>query len=357
MKASKTSTMIPYLLILSTTILFSQFSLAQYKFESTYGGTGSERGTVMSLTNDGGYIVCGSTSSFSSNQDLYLIKIDQYSNILWSKVYHSPGHNDGFYGVKQTPSGDYYLAGYIEGGFGFLDDLIMKVDSIGNVIWIKIFGGIEADELRDINITPDGGVIVSGQNASFGAGSKEIQVIKFLSNGNIEWAKAYGNIWEDFGAKIFLLSDGNYLIVGDTDISGFYDVRPLLIKTNTSGEIIWAKVYSGFVEDWARSGVQLSDGFMIVGDTRSFGLGGSEDIYLIKTNASGDVQWAKAYGGIENERGYGVIKDNEGKYVVTGFTKSFGSGGKINVDRRKLIWVWTHEALDWVRLQVWRWWP
>lgn len=320
---------IPYLIsFLLICILPFEYLFAQIYFEKSYGGTASERGTTIDLTTDGGYIITGSSSSFTSDQDMYLLKLNKLGSIVWSKVYHSFFSFDRLHGVKHTPDGGYYLTGYIEGGFGFIDHAIMRIDSIGNIIWAKHFGGAEAEELREVCITLDGGALVSGYNASYGPGAKEIQAIKFSPSGDVEWAKTYGNIYEDFNASILILSDGNFLLVGATDVSGFYDVRPLLIKTDTLGNIIWAKIYSGVIEDWARFALETDDGgILIVGDTRSYGLGGSADIYLIKTDSLGNVQWANAYGGIGTEKGYGVTKSIDGNYVITGYTNSFGFGG------------------------------
>ncbi len=302
--------------------------IGQYKFECTYGGNDWERATIFNLTNDGGYIICGSTTSFTNREDMYLLKINNNSDVEWSKVYQNPGLNSKLHGAKQAADGSYYLCGYVEGGFGFIDDVIIKIDSVGNIIWSKIFGGFEADELRDALPTPDGGVLVTGQNASFGTGAKEIQAIKFSSNGNIEWAKAYGRFFEEFGASIQPMDNGDFVFLGATDISGNYDVRPLLIKVNMNGDLIWSKMYSGFVEDWGRFAIKTTDqGFLIAGDTRSYGLGGSQDIYIIKTDSIGNVEWAKAFGGIGTESGYGAAQSNDGKFVVAGFTNSFGSGG------------------------------
>lgn len=312
-----------FVVLISPAISFSQSI-----FERTYGGTNSERGTVLEITSDGGYMLVGSTSSFSSDQDMYIIKLDSIGTLEWSKVYHSPGSFDRMHGVVQTTDNNYYLSGYIEGGFGFVDHVIMKVDRAGDIIWAKHFGGVEADELREVTITADGGVLVSGYNASHGAGAKDVQAIKFFSNGNVDWARTYGKVWEDFLATSILISDGNYLLVGATDVSGSYSIRPLLIKIDTNGIIIWSKVYSGFSEDWTRFAIETNGGgFLIAGDTRSYGLGGSQDIYIIKTDAAGEVVWAKAFGGIGDEKGYGVLQDSEGNYVIAGFTNSFGFGG------------------------------
>ncbi|MGB5529930.1 MAG: T9SS type A sorting domain-containing protein, partial [Ignavibacteriaceae bacterium] len=299
----------------------------QNVFEKTFGGYNSERGIVVDKTSDGGFIIGGSTASFSSSQDMYVIKLDSSASIHWSKVYNSPGTIDRIHGIKQTPDGGYYLSGYIEGGFGFLDQIMMKIDASGNIIWAKNFGGLEADELRQLSITPDGGMVVAGYNASFGVGAKEVQAIKLSSDGNIEWAKTYGTFYEDFNLSIIVTSDGNYMLAGAVDITGSYGIRPTLIKLDSQGNVLWAKYYSGFYEDWGRDLVETPDGgFLLVGITTSFGVGFSNDIYLIKTDSLGNVIWSKAYGGPAEDIVYGVVLTSDGKYVIVGYTNSSGFG-------------------------------
>ncbi len=149
----------------------------QNVFEKTFGGTDFERGVSLKNTNDNGFIVVGSSSSFS-DPDLYLLKLDSTASLQWSRIYHSNGFIERLHDVEQTSDGGYYLVGYIEGGFGFLDHSILRVDPQGNLIWAKNFGGIEADELRAVSLTADDGAVVSGYSASFGAGSKDVNVIK-----------------------------------------------------------------------------------------------------------------------------------------------------------------------------------
>jgi hypothetical protein len=319
--------------------------VATIMLEKTFGGIGPERGIGIDLTTDGGYIIGGSTASFTSNEIMFLIKLDSLGILKWSKGYNAFGF-DKIHCVKQSPDGGFYLSGFVEGGFGFFDHAIIKVDFSGEVIWAKNFGGIEADESRRLVVTADGGLLVTGYNASFGVGAKELQAIKLSSNGNIEWAKTYGTLYEDFGSSCMMASDGNYILAGALDISGSYDIRPTLIKIDTLGNIIWAKYFSGYLEDWGRDLIETMDGgFLLSGDTRSYGLAGSQDIVLIKTDPNGNVSWAKAYGGTGNETGYALITGADGKYFVSGYTSSFGFGGYdaflMKVDTNGLI-EWFH---------------
>ncbi len=295
-------------------------------FEKTYGGTGPELGIGIDNTSDGGFVIVGSTASFTINETMYVIKLDSTGTLMWSKVYNAFGF-DRLSGVQQTSDGGFYLSGFVEVGFGLRDHAILKVDMNGNVVWAKNFGGVEAEELRRLCITAGGGLLVAGYNASFGVGAKEVQAIKLSANGNILWAKTYGTLYEDFNSACKIVSDGNYVLSGAVDINGSYGIRPTLTKLDTSGNLLWAKYYSGYLEDWGRDLLETPDGgFLLVGETESYGYGNSRDIYIIKTNASGNVLWSKAYGGIGEELVHCVIATPDGKFIVSGTTSSYGFG-------------------------------
>jgi photosystem II stability/assembly factor-like uncharacterized protein len=295
-------------------------------FEKTIGGANSERGVVIDKTADGGYVIGGSTASFTSSEDMYLVKLDSSGLIQWTKVYNSFGY-DRIHGIKQTTDGGYYLSGYVGDGYGLFDMAFAKVDASGNTVWAKYSGSVEAEELRKLSLTPDGGFFVAGYNASFGVGSKDVQAMKISNTGNIEWAKTYGTLYEDFNSSCIVASDGNYVLSGAVDITGGYSIRPTLIKLDTLGNIIWAKYYQGYIEDWGRDLIETPDGgFLLVGETKSYGLGGSQDIFLVKTDMSGNVEWAKAYGGIGSELVHCVISTSNSKYVISGSTTSYGFG-------------------------------
>ncbi len=116
-------------------------------------------------------------------------------------------------------------------------------------------------------------------------------------------------------------------LAGAIDITGSYGIRPTLIKLDTLGNINWAKYYLGYVEDWGRDLIETPDGgFLLVGDTKSYGFGSSQDILLIKTDMSGNVEWAKAYGGIGTELVHCVVLTSDSKFVISGSTSSYGFG-------------------------------
>jgi hypothetical protein len=130
---------------------------------------------------------------------------------------------------------------------------------------------------------------VAGRTYSFGAGSYDIFLIKTDANGNIIWAKTYGGGGNDWAYSVQQTSDGGYIVAGWTWSfgAGYDDI--FLIKTDANGNIIWAKTYGGTNYDDAFSVQQTSDGgYIVAGGTESFGAGRS-DIFLIKTDANGNI--------------------------------------------------------------------
>ena len=140
------------------------------------------------------------------------------------------------------------------------------------------------------------------------------------------WTKTFGGFDADDGLYIQQTTDAGYIIVGCTESFGVGTADIWLIKTNTSGDTLWTKTYGGNNAEVGYSVQQTTDGgYIIVGYTNSFGAGWS-DIWLIKTNASGDTLWTRTYGGSEGDEGYSVQQTTDGGYILVGFTYSFGAG-------------------------------
>jgi hypothetical protein len=194
------------------------------------------------------------------------------------------------------------------------------------VRFAKTYGGGGNDLAYSVRQTSDGGYIVAGWTDFFGAGDLDIFLIKTYANGNVQWAKTYGGGNRDGAFFVRQTSDGGYIVAGFTASFGTGDWDIFLIKTDANGNIQWAKTYGGTNREQAYSVQQTSDGgYIVAGWTNSFGAGGW-DIFLIKTDASGNVQWAKTYGGINGEIAFSVQQTSDGGYILAGFTDSFSAG-------------------------------
>jgi ribosomal protein S11 len=299
-------------------LYFSISPMSAISFAKTYGGTNYDKAYSVRQTSDGGYIVAGYTTSFGAGwSDFFLIKTDANGNIIWAKTYGGTGWDEAN-SVQQTSDGGYIVV-------GARDAFLVKTDANGNIIWAKTYGGIYSDYAYSVQQTSDGGYIVTGGTYYIGAGSYDIFLIKTDANGNIIWAKTYGGTSWDYAYSVQQTSDGGYILAGVTYSFGTsYDI--FLIKTDANGNIIWAKTYGGTSYDGAYSVQQTLDGgYIVAGWTYSFG--GAYDIFLIKTDANGNIQWAKTYGGTYWDSAYSVQQTSDGGYIVAGTTLSFGAGG------------------------------
>jgi hypothetical protein len=161
---------------------------------------------------------------------------------------------------------------------------LIKTDANGNIIWAKTYGGTA---VRSVQQTSDGGYIVAGHTSSFGAGYYDIFLIKTDANGNVIWAKTYGGTYSDYAYSVQQTSDGGYIVAGTTRSFGAYGYNIFLIKTDASGNIQWAKTYGGTDGDEDYSVRQTSDGgYILAGGTWSFSVEGA---LLIKTDANGNI--------------------------------------------------------------------
>jgi len=290
----------------------------------TYGGSGAEYAYSIQQTTDGGYIIAGRTASFGAGSvDAWLLKTDQLGNIIWTNTFGGSGDDWGR-SVQQTSDGGYILTGWTQSfGPGYFAAWLIKTDPLGDSLWTKLFGGNESDYgyyIQQSSVIPgDEGYIVGGGTSSSGAGLIDAWLIKTDPMGNTTWIKTYGGSKTDYLYCVEQTSDGGYISTGWTSSfsPSYEDVY--LIRTNSSGDTLWTKTYGGTESDIGRSVKQTTDGgYIIAGWTRSFG-GGSNDVYLIKTDNIGNILWTKTYGGVYNEEGHSVLQTLDGGYIIAGF--------------------------------------
>jgi hypothetical protein len=245
---------------------------------------------------------------------------------VWTRTYGGPAPDYGS-SVQQTSDGGYIVAG-TEGydGPDSVQVYLIKTDAAGDTVWTRKYGGTRREAGESVRQTSDGGYIIAGLTTSFGAGQEDVYLIKTNASGDTIWTKTYGGTGSDYGRSVKQTSDGGYIITGFTDSfgAGSYDVY--LIKTNASGDTVWTKTYGGASEESGSCVQQTSDGgYVISGYTFSFGAGPT-DVYLIRADAGGGVVWGRVYGGASWEFGNSVQQTSDGGYIVAGETESFGAG-------------------------------
>ena len=297
-------------------------------WQKSYGGSGDDIANSIQRTSDGGYIVAGYTYSFGAGvDDIWILKLNASGDAIWQKTYGGTNADDA-YSIQQTSDGGYIVAGSTASfGAGSFDIWILKLNSTGNVIWQKTYGGTAGEGAFSVRQTSDGGYIIAGDTVSFGKGASDIWILQLDSTGNIIWNNTYGGSGEDSVRSIQQTSDGGYIVAGSSTSFGAGNYDIWVLKLNSTGAIAWQKTYGGFSLDRAYSVRQTTDGdYIIAGYESSFG-GSDNDIWFLKLNPSGNVIWQKTFGGPGNEAGYSTQQTADSGYILAGQTGSFGAGG------------------------------
>jgi hypothetical protein len=303
-------------------------------FQKTFGGASTELGYSVQQTFDGGYVIAGYTLSFGEgNRDVYLVRTDSTGATMWTKTFGA-SNTDYAWTVYQTADSG-YLVGAHTGSFGAgsHDIYLMRCDKVGDTIWTRAYGGSSADGVYSLQQTSDGGFILACHTSSFGAGSHDVYFVKLDAAGDTLWTRAYGGAGGDFLRAVHQTSDSGYIAVAETFSFGAGGADIYLVRTNQNGDLLWSKSYGSASSDFGYSVRQTQDGgFIVAGYTSSFGAG-QFDVYLLKTDSAGALLWAKTYGGAQSDFGYSVKETNDGGYIIAGYTQSFGVGSDVYLIR------------------------
>ena len=200
------------------------------------GGTLGDYGTSVMQTSDSGYIVAGYTNSYGAGEsDVYLIKADENGDTVWTKTYGGASIDQGN-SVAQTSDGGYIIAGTTESYGSGGDVYLIRADENGDTVWTKTYGGVNNDQGNSVAQTTDGGYIVAGYTNSYGAGESDVYLVKTDENGDTIWTRTYGGVNNDQGNSVAQTIDGGYILAGTTNSYGVGgDVY--LIKTDENGNV------------------------------------------------------------------------------------------------------------------------
>lgn len=359
------------------------------QWEKTFGGNDIDILNSISQTNDGGYIVGGSSGSnisgdktensrfsylYNNSMDYWILKLDENGNIVWQKTIGSDGW-ENLSTIKQLPNAQYIIAGTSNGiishektlkGYGSYDYWILKLDENGNILWQNIYGGESDDFLSahpvfpfeksgNIDFTDDGGFIIGGKSGSNISGNKtenkkgflDYWVLRVDSIGSILWQKTFGglNYSRNNFSSLIVTKDNNYMVGGYTDTNiGGDKTQPSngnfdfwILKLDRDGNILWQKSIGALYDESLYSFNQTNDGGYILAGESNSDISGDKtenarfahDYWVVKLDKEGNVEWDKTLGALGEETAYGVLETNDGGFVVGGYS----GNGYISYDK------------------------
>ena len=367
-------------------LLISGYCTAQKTFQKNFGGEKFDRALFIDHTSDGGYIVCGYSSSFSNggDYDIYVVKLDEGANVQWQKTFGGVRTDIGW-GVRELKDNTFLLFGAIGIDSTNDDIFITRLDTKGNQLWQKTYGNDKYERCTQMLATSDGNFLLIGQRNVGPGNNIDSYVLKIDDKGNLLWEKTYAG---NFPERTFY---GSETPGGDLLISGLilpYQTAKadiFLLKLNRSGDKICAKTYgtenvhdivhsfcwnkdgktytmTGYSET-AKEGFhqglfmqidedgnllkrstydigedlrlmhseQTSDGgFIVAGYSREIITANINDAVLLKLNKDGKAEWIKTFGEQDkDEQGYWIVINKDGGYTLVGYTHSSGTNGDV----------------------------
>lgn len=252
--------------------------------------------------------------------------VEMHAPLARVQAFGGAGNETGYAAVG-TPDGGVVVAGYTNSyGAGSDDAFLIGVDAVSEMQWQQTFGEASNDRARALISLSEGGFALAGYTYSYVSRSTDALLVKTGPTGAQVWARSYGGPLAQGGHAVARAPDGGYLVAGyaATVSPGTNDVY--VLKTDSTGNSIWSKTYGGAEVDEAHAVCAApGGGYIIVGDTWSYGAG-SADIYMLKIDENGSLAWQKTFGGAADERGNAVAPTRDGGYIIAGRTFSFGAG-------------------------------
>jgi len=329
------------------------------QWEKSLGGSSFDIAYSIQETSDGGYIVVGEVYSTDGDvtnthviPDAWVVKLTAAGDIQWQRTFGG-SQNESAKCIQQTMDGGYIVGlttestdGDVIGNHGSDDIWLLKLSDIGEIQWQRAYGGSNVDAIKTIQLTTDGGYLISSHTCSNDGdvsgfhGTSDIWILKLSSYGDIIWQIALGGNDISWPGGAIQVGDSGYIVAGSTKATdgdvygnhGAYD--GWIVKLSTEGKIDWQKTIGGSLKDGVNSIQQTQDnGFVVAGYTQSIdgdvlGNHGENDIWVVKLDEAAEIQWQKTLGGSDFESLSGSIQAQDNGFILAGQT--FSNDGDVS---------------------------
>lgn len=344
-------------------------------WDKSFGGSGRDELQSVQQTSDGGYILGGSSASGISGDktentkggfDYWVIKLDADGNKIWDKTFGGSS-SDQLYDLQQSNDGGYILGGTSFSGIsgdkteasrGEGDYWVVKIDENGVKEWDRTFGGDRLDYLSSLDQTADGGYILGGTSDSNASGDKsegwkgsvditleafDYWVVKLDADGNKEWDKTIGGHNFDSLNEVMQTTDGGY-ILGGSSVSGISGDKSeassggesdfWLVKLDEQGNVAWDRTFGADKGEQLSALLEITNGGYLLGGTSyasdmgGTGEPGEDDFWVLMVNAAGEKQWDRYIGGDGTDVLSSMDLTDDGGYILGGSSTSGTSRDK-----------------------------
>jgi|GEM_PF-968856 len=277
-------------------------------------------GESIIQTNDEGFLVTGSISIASTYSDLFVAKLDQNGNKEYFQTYGGTGSQGGMC-IYPTYDDKYIIGGYNNG-----DMWLLELDAEYQLVWSATIGWNMSEYIGDLKYIPGEGYIIIGTTTSFGAGSYDLLLVKTDLMGNLLWFRTFGGNGQDYGSGIDITNDGGFIITGKKTIPTTLNIDLWLIRTDSLGNEIWQAQFGGEYYESGSSVITVEDGYVVSGSTESFSMNpDAADAWILKTDTLGNLLWSTTSGDGLPDYGYDLVKEDNGSFALTGYIWSYGA--------------------------------
>lgn len=344
-------------------------------WQKTYGGDQADQVKQVAVAADGSIAVIATTLSNNMGDvgvnhggyDIWVLKLDAAGNLQWQKTYGS-ADTDQAASITETNDGNFVFTGHTNGNnsgdvgasHGLYDIWVVKINSAGNLLWQKTYGGANTEQAASVISGTDGSLVVAGSSNSNNVGDVgptkggyDIWIIKLDATGKLTWQKTYGGNATEMAGSIINTAEGGYAAAGYTTSGNSGDVGPnhgsndiWVLKLGADGTLQWQNALGGGTDQYSTGICQNQNGNIVVagfttgGNDGDVGASiGQEDAWIVKLSASGSVIAQTVKGGIANDRANGIIPVAGAGYVIAGYTDSNKSGDVGASNGKRDMWL------------------
>lgn len=303
-------------------IVFPHEAFGQETWRRVYGAYYEEQCVAVRAVSNDQFIMAGTTGSFGAGgSDIYLMSVDGSGNHQWSVTIGGSGIEQAR-DLQLLPDGGFVVIGTSNlGDVEGYNGLILKTDSLGAVLWQKTFGGADWDFFNQVKVLSDGGFIIAGQTFSTEIPGGKSWLIKLNSEGEVIWEEIMEDTGTSSAFSVSEIQNEGYIVAGSLNDDGF------AAKYTESGDLIWLESYGGDSLDFARDVIVCQDGnFSIVGTTESYSP--HTEAWHLKITAEGEEMWYRNWGQIDDQESWRHAELQDGSFITIGYTKTSGGGEK-----------------------------